>query len=119
MTRFMITLEEGVELVWDAFDDMIGGEIYVKKIKSMKIVDIASAIDPNIKQIVVGKRPGEKLHEQMISIEDSPYTYEFGDYYKILPSINNWSKDPNRINQGSLFLLILFTLQKLIRKKCL
>jgi len=100
MTRFMITLEEGVNLVWDALEDMIGGEIYVKKIKSMKIVDIASAIDPNIKQIVVGKRPGEKLHEQMISIEDSPYTYEFGDYYKILPSINNWSKDPNRINSG-------------------
>ena len=100
MTRFMITLEEGVKLVWDAFEDMIGGEIYVKKIKSMKIVDIASAIDPNIKQIVVGKRPGEKLHEQMISIEDSPFTYEFGDYYKILPSINNWSKDPKRINAG-------------------
>ena len=100
MTRFMITLEEGVKLVWDAFEDMIGGEIYVKKIKSMKIVDIASAIDPNIEQKVVGKRPGEKLHEQMISIEDSPFTYELGDYYKILPSINNWSKDPKRINAG-------------------
>ena len=100
MTRFMITLEEGVELVWDALEDMIGGEIYVKKIKSMNIGDIASAIDPSIKQVVVGKRPGEKLHEQMIGIEDSPFTYEFGDYYKILPAINNWSKDPNRINSG-------------------
>ena len=100
MTRFMITLEEGVQLVWDAFKDMIGGEIYVKKIQSMKIVDIASAIDPNIKQVVVGKRPGEKLHEQMISIEDSPYTYEFKNYYKILPAIHNWSKDPKRISNG-------------------
>ena len=100
MTRFMITLEEGVQLVWDALEDMIGGEIYVKKIKSMNIVDIASAIDPNIKQVVIGKRPGEKLHEQMIGVEDSPFTYEFGDYYKILPAINNWSKDPNRINSG-------------------
>ena len=100
MTRFMITLEEGVQLVWDALKDMIGGEIYVKKIQSMKIVDIASAIDPSIKQVVVGKRPGEKLHEQMISIEDSPYTYEFKNYYKILPAIHNWSKDPNRISNG-------------------
>ena len=102
MTRFMITLEEGVQLVWDAFEDMVGGEIYVKKIKSMRIVDIALAIDPNIKHIVVGTRPGEKLHEQMIGVEDSPYTYEFKDYYKILPSINNWSKDPKRINNGKL-----------------
>ncbi len=102
MTRFMITLEEGVQLVWDALEDMIGGEIYVKKIKSMKIVDIASAIDPNIKQVEVGTRPGEKLHEQMIGLEDSPFTYEFEDYYKILPAINNWSKDPQRINNGKL-----------------
>ena len=102
MTRFMITLEEGVQLVWDAFEDMVGGEIYVKKIKSMRIVDIAKAIDPKIKHVVVGTRPGEKLHEQMIGIEDSPFTYEFEDYYKILPSINNWSKDPNRINSGKL-----------------
>ena len=102
MTRFMITLEEGVQLVWDAFEDMVGGEIYVKKIKSMRIVDIALAIDPKIKHVVVGTRPGEKLHEQMIGIEDSPFTYEFEDYYKILPSINNWSKDPNRINSGKL-----------------
>ena len=102
MTRFMITLEEGVQLVWDAFEDMVGGEIYVKKIKSMRIVDIAKAIDPKIKHVVVGTRPGEKLHEQMIGIEDSPFTYEFEDYYKILPAINNWSKDPNRINSGKL-----------------
>ena len=102
MTRFMITLEEGVQLVWDAFEDMIGGEIYVKKIKSMKITDIAKAICPKTKQKIVGTRPGEKLHEQMISIEDSPHTYEFKNYYKILPVIHNWSKDPRRISNGKI-----------------
>ena len=102
MTRFMITLEEGVQLVWDAFEDMIGGEIYVKKIKSMKIIDIAKAICPKTKQKIVGTRPGEKLHEQMISIEDSPHTYEFNNYYKILPVIHNWSKDPRRISNGKI-----------------
>jgi UDP-N-acetylglucosamine 4,6-dehydratase/5-epimerase len=100
MTRFMITLEEGVELVWKAFEDMKGGEIYVKKIPSMKIVDIAYAINKNAKQKEVGVRPGEKLHEQMISIEDALYTYEYPSFYKILPSINNWNIDPDRIGNG-------------------
>ena len=100
MTRFMITLEEGVELVWHAFNDMKGGEIYVKKIPSMKITDIAKAIDSNAKQEVIGIRPGEKIHEEMISSGDSPYAYEYKSYFKILPSINSWSMDPNRINEG-------------------
>jgi UDP-N-acetylglucosamine 4,6-dehydratase/5-epimerase len=100
MTRFMITLEEGVELVWHVFDDMIGGEVYVKKIPSMKITDIANAVDSNAKQDVVGIRPGEKIHEEMISSGDAPYTYEYNDHYKILPSINSWSVDPKRINDG-------------------
>ena len=100
MTRFMITLEEGVELVWRAIHDMVGGEIYVKKIPSMKVTDIANAISRKAKQKVVGIRPGEKLHEQMIGVEDSAYTYEYDDYYKILPVINNWSKDSVRINNG-------------------
>ena len=100
MTRFMITLEEGVELVWRAIDDMVGGEIYVKKIPSIKITDVANAISSKAKQEVVGIRPGEKLHEQMIGVEDSAYTYEYDDYYKILPVINNWSKDAMRINNG-------------------
>ena len=77
MTRFMISLEEGVELVWHAFHDMKGGEIYVKKIPSMKITDIASAVDSKAKQKEVGIRPGEKLHEQMIGLEDALYTYEY------------------------------------------
>jgi UDP-N-acetylglucosamine 4,6-dehydratase/5-epimerase len=100
MTRFMITLEEGVELVWRAIDDMVGGEIYVKKIPSMKVTDVANAISSKAKQEVIGIRPGEKLHEQMIGVEDSAYTYEYDDYYKILPVINNWSRDSMRINNG-------------------
>ena len=100
MTRFMITLEDGVELVWMAFDDMIGGEIYVKKIPSMKVTDLAKAVDSTAKQEVTGIRPGEKLHEQMISEEDSLYTYEYNGYYKILPVINDWSNDKERIKNG-------------------
>jgi len=100
MTRFMITLEEGVDLVWRAFEGMVGGEIYVKKIPSMKVTDIAIAIAPEAKHDIVGIRPGEKLHEQMISYEDAPHTYEYKTFYKILPSIHQWSDDPLRINGG-------------------
>jgi UDP-N-acetylglucosamine 4,6-dehydratase len=100
MTRFMISLEEGVELVWHAFDDMQGGEIYVKKIPSMKVTDIALAVNENAKQEEVGIRPGEKLHEQMIGPEDAPYTYKYAGHFKILPSINQWSNDPKRIGDG-------------------
>jgi UDP-N-acetylglucosamine 4,6-dehydratase (inverting) len=100
MTRFMITLDEAVELVWHAFSDTIGGEIYVKKIPSMNILDIARAVNADLKYEVVGIRPGEKLHEQMIGIDDTPYTYEYEDHYKILPSINNWSDDPIRVGDG-------------------
>ena len=100
MTRFMISLEDGVNLVWQAFDDMVGGEIYIKKIPSIKLVDIATAISEKNKQKIVGIRPGEKLHEQMIGVEDAPYTYEYKKYFKILPTINNWSSDLNRINGG-------------------
>lgn len=102
MTRFMISLEEGVELVWHAFEDMEGGEIYVKKIPSMKVTDLARVIAPEAKQEVVGIRPGEKLHEQMISAEDAYYTYEYLEHFKILPQINNWDKDANRIKDGKL-----------------
>lgn len=100
MTRFMITREQGVELVWTAIDDMIGGEIYVRKIPSMGIMDIAETIAPNASRDIIGIRPGEKLHEQMIGFEDAPYTYEYGSHYKILPAINSWSKDPARIGDG-------------------
>lgn len=100
MTRFMITLEQGVELVWHALEDMIGGEIYVKKIPSMKITEVAIACSPDANQKIIGILPGEKLHEQMIGIEDAPHTYEYLDYFKILPAIHNWSKDPKRIKEG-------------------
>ena len=100
MTRFMISLEQGVELVWHAFEDMIGGEIYVKKIPSMKVTDLATVIAPDCKQEVVGIRPGEKLHEQMIGAEDAYYTYEYDEHYKILPAINDWYNCKERIKNG-------------------
>jgi len=100
MTRFMITLEEGVELVWHAFEDMVGGEIYVRKIPSMNIVEIAKVIAPRLDREIIGIRPGEKLHEQMIGYEDAPFTYEYDDYFKILPVINNWSSSASRIKNG-------------------
>jgi UDP-N-acetylglucosamine 4,6-dehydratase (inverting) len=100
MTRFMITLEQGVSLVWHALADMVGGEIYVKKIPSIKVTDIARAVAPKAHQDIVGIRPGEKLHEQMIGIEDAQHTYEYADYFKILPALHNWSQDPARINDG-------------------
>tara|TARA_B100000427_G_scaffold329152_1_gene344282 strand:+ start:503 stop:1501 length:999 start_codon:yes stop_codon:yes gene_type:complete len=100
MTRFMISLEQGVELVWHAFEDMVGGEIYVKKIPSMKVTDLAEAVAPGIKHEIIGIRPGEKLHEQMIGEEDSLSTFEYDQYYKILPVINDWKHDPKRIKDG-------------------
>ena len=100
MTRFMITLEQGVELVWYAFDDMSGGEIYVKKIPSMTILDIANAVAEGAEQKIIGIRPGEKVHEQMIGVEDAPNTFSYADHYKILPMIHNWSADPSRIKDG-------------------
>ena len=101
MTRFMITLEQGVDLVWHAFEDMVGGEIYVKKIPSMKITEIAKVISPDAELDIVGIRPGEKLHEQMIGVEDALYTYEYPEHFKILPAIHNWCHDPYRIKEGT------------------
>ena len=100
MTRFMISLEQGVALVWHAFEDMIGGEIYVKKIPSMRITEIAETISPKAKHKIIGIRPGEKLHEQMISVDEANSTYEYSNYYKILPQINEWAKDDLRIKSG-------------------
>ena len=80
---------------------MLGGEIYIKKIPSMKVTDIADVIAPHARKRNIGIRPGEKLHEQMISHEDAPHTFEYKDYFKILPALNNLSKDHERINGGS------------------
>jgi UDP-N-acetylglucosamine 4,6-dehydratase len=78
--------------------DMVGGEIYVKKTPSMKVTDIARAVDPEVKHII-GIRPGEKLHEQMIGPEDSRHTYEYDAYYKIVPAINDGGNE-SRIKGG-------------------
>ena len=68
----------------------------------MKITDIATAVAPDCKQKIIGIRPGEKIHEQMIGYEDAAHTYEYNEHYKILPAIHNWSNDPNRIKKGKL-----------------
>ena len=102
MTRFITELDDCVKLVMFAFNDMSGGEIYVNKLKSIKVIDIAECFAKNNKINMIGIRPGEKLHEQMIGAEDSPYTYEYKTYYKILPSIFNWHKDTKRIKNGKL-----------------
>jgi len=100
MSRFMITIEQGVELVWHALEDSLGGEIYVHKIPSMKITDIAHAINPVARQEIIGIRPGEKIHEVMISQEDAKSSFDYGWYYKILPTLNQWHLDPERIKNG-------------------
>jgi UDP-N-acetylglucosamine 4,6-dehydratase (inverting) len=92
MTRFMISLEDAVNLVLTTIETMSGGEIYVKKIPSMKVIDIAKAINPKAKFKITGIRPGEKIHEQMIGKDDAISTFEFKDYYKILPQINKGIK---------------------------
>ena len=88
MTRFNISLEEGVRLVFFAIEHALGGEIFVPKIPSYKILDVASAIAPKCTIETVGIRPGEKLHEEMITETDSLNTIEFGKYYAILPSVS-------------------------------
>jgi UDP-N-acetylglucosamine 4,6-dehydratase/5-epimerase len=100
MTRFMISLEQGVELVWHAFQDMVGGELYVRKIPSMKVIDVASTIAPEAEQPIIGIRPGEKIHEVMVSEEDSIGTFDYGWYFKILPTLNNWHESKERIKDG-------------------
>ena len=85
MTRFMISLDEALKLVWFSICDMKGGEIYVKKIPSMKVTDIAKAINSSAKFKFIGIRAGEKIHEQMIGLDDALNTFEYGEYYKILP----------------------------------
>lgn len=88
MTRFWLKLESAVEMVVDALENMQGGELYVKKIPSMKMPDLAKAIAPDLKIKEVGIRPGEKIHEQMITKEDARNTLEFDEYYIILPEID-------------------------------
>ncbi len=86
MTRFNISLDEGVNMIFHAIDKAWGGEIFVPKIPSYKITDVATAICPDCEQKEIGIRPGEKLHEEMITASDSFFTYDLGDYYALLPS---------------------------------
>ncbi len=88
MTRFNISLEDGVALVMFALGHHLGGEIFIPKIPSYRICDVATAIAPNMKQVEVGIRPGEKLHEEMITVTDSLDTIDMGRYYAILPSVS-------------------------------
>jgi len=88
MTRFWLKLDQAVDIVLEAIDTMQGGELYVKKIPSMKMTDLAKAIAPDIKQLEIGIRPGEKIHEQMITSEDAPNTIELNNFYIILPQID-------------------------------
>jgi UDP-N-acetylglucosamine 4,6-dehydratase/5-epimerase len=95
MTRFMITIDQGIDLVENAANVGVGGEIFVRKIPSMNIVDIARAIRPDCELEIVGIRPGEKLHEQMIGLEDARNTIEFNQYFKIIPegtTLKNYEK---------------------------
>ena len=96
MTRFNITLDDGVQFVFNSLKKMVGGEIFIPKIPSYRILDVASAINPNLEIKIIGIRPGEKLHEEMITESDSFRTVEFKKYFVILPSTNLWDEDVYR-----------------------
>ncbi|MCX6184844.1 MAG: UDP-N-acetylglucosamine 4,6-dehydratase (inverting) [Flavobacterium sp.] len=91
MTRFNISLKGGVDMVLHALDHAWGGELFVPKIPSYKILDVAQAIAPSCEHRVIGIRPGEKIHEEMITASDSFTTYDLGKYYVILPQVTNWN----------------------------
>ncbi|SNS56045.1 UDP-N-acetylglucosamine 4,6-dehydratase (inverting) [Ekhidna lutea] len=93
MTRFNISLQGGVDMVMHALEHAWGGELFVPKIPSYKILDVADAIGPECEKPVVGIRPGEKVHEEMITASDSFYTYDLGKYYAIIPATHSWSLD--------------------------
>ena len=103
MTRFWITLNQAVEFVFKSFERMQGGEIFVPKIPSIKVIDLAKAMAPKLKHKIIGIRPGEKLHEKMCSINESYLTLDFKDYYLIKPSIqfydNNINYLKNKLNE--------------------
>jgi UDP-N-acetylglucosamine 4,6-dehydratase/5-epimerase len=91
MTRFNISLNDGVEMVLHALENAWGGELYVPKIPSYRIMDVAKAIGPECEHRIIGIRPGEKIHEEMITSSDSYNTYDLGKYYVILPTVTNWN----------------------------
>lgn len=101
MTRFNIYLDGGVDMVLHAMEEAWGGEIFIPKIPSYKITDIAMAIAPELKHEVIGIRPGEKIHEEMITPSDSFFTYDLGEYYVILPQTPKWDMDEFTANFGA------------------
>lgn len=92
MTRFNISLQGGVDMVMHALEHAWGGEIFIPKIPSYKITDVAEAVAPECKHKEVGVRPGEKIHEEMITASDSFYTYDLGKYYTIIPAVPKWKE---------------------------
>ena len=101
MTRFNISLQGGVDMVMHALENAWGGEIFIPKIPSYRITDVANAIAPECEQVNVGIRPGEKLHEEMITSSDSFFTYDLGKYYTILPATHKWNIDEFKIKFGA------------------
>ncbi|MAF57660.1 MAG: hypothetical protein CMK03_07005 [Ponticaulis sp.] len=101
MTRFNITLQKGVDFVLECLEKMWGGELFVPKIPSYKILDVAKAIRPNCKHEIVGIRPGEKLHEEMITETDSLNSVEFEKYFVILPSTPLWDLEKFKAESDS------------------
>jgi|SRR5687768_3535292 len=100
MTRFWITLERGVQFVLQCLDEMRGGEIFVPKIPSMKLIDLARVIGPDCEMEIIGRRPGEKLHEVMVSEDDAQNTLEYDDFFAILPTVQSWDENDTRNNNG-------------------
>jgi UDP-N-acetylglucosamine 4,6-dehydratase (inverting) len=100
MTRFNITLQQGVDMVIWAVENALGGEIFVPKIPSYRVTDVASAIGPECEQTVVGIRPGEKIHEEMITLSDSDNTLDLGKYYAILPQSAGYSVSEYCLRKG-------------------
>jgi UDP-N-acetylglucosamine 4,6-dehydratase len=100
MTRFWLTLEQGVQFVLDSLERMKGGEIFVPKIPSMKVTDLAQSIAPNCATEIVGIRPGEKLHEVMVPEDDARHTVEYDDYFAILPTFQGWDTEQYLTNGG-------------------
>ena len=100
MTRFWITIDQGIDLVIKALTESIGGETYISKIPSFKVTDLAKAIAPHAELEEIGIREGEKLHELMINKDDSRYTYEWDDHFIIFPNLEWWNSSKNNTNDG-------------------
>jgi UDP-N-acetylglucosamine 4,6-dehydratase len=94
MTRFWITIDQGVDFVIRMIATMSGGELFVPRIPSMRLVDLATAVAPQARVAVVGIRPGEKLHEEMIGVDDARHTRDAGDFFVMQPDVDWWSSEP-------------------------